>query len=62
MGMSEEWESILEMGRKDLRALEIFEYSKELAEEIFEFHAQQAYGKGVEGLDFTARRRISTDA
>jgi HEPN domain-containing protein len=47
MGMSEEWESILEMGRKDLGALELFENSKELADEIFGFHAQQAAEKAL---------------
>ncbi|MEK7392773.1 MAG: HEPN domain-containing protein [Fibrobacterota bacterium] len=47
MGMSEEWKAMLEMGRKDLRALVLFETSAELADEIFGFHTQQAAEKGL---------------
>jgi len=47
MAGSEEWESILAMGRKDLGALELFEHTKELADEIFGFHAQQAAEKAL---------------
>ncbi len=38
---------MLEMGRKDLRALILFETSTELAEEIFGFHTQQAAEKAL---------------
>jgi len=47
MGMSEEWKAMLEMGRKDLRALVLFETSSELADEIFGFHTQQAAEKAL---------------
>ncbi|HQF53926.1 MAG TPA: HEPN domain-containing protein [Fibrobacteria bacterium] len=45
--MSEEWKAMLEMGRKDLRALVLFETSSELADEIFGFHTQQAAEKAL---------------
>jgi HEPN domain-containing protein len=47
MGVSEEWKALLEMGRKDLRALILFESSVDLADEIFGFHAQQAAEKAL---------------
>lgn len=47
MGVSEEWRAMLEMGRKDLRALVLFESSSELADEIFGFHTQQAAEKAL---------------
>ena len=47
MAMSEEWESLLGMAAKDLRALELFATSPDLAEEIFGFHAQQAAEKAL---------------
>lgn len=47
MAMYEEWKATLEMGRKDLRALVLFESSVELADEIFGFHTQQAAEKAL---------------
>ena len=47
MAGSEEWKSLLEMGRKDLRALILFGESSELADETFDFHAQQAAEKAL---------------
>lgn len=47
MAMPDEWESLLGMASKDLRALELFASSPELAEEIFGFHAQQAAEKAL---------------
>ena len=45
--MSEEWKSLLESGRKDLVALELFQSHTELADEIFGFHAQQSVEKAL---------------
>lgn len=47
MAPSEEWQALLEMGRKDLRALVLFRDNSDLADEIFGFHAQQAAEKGL---------------